>query len=103
MGDPNKPQWSKPLYYVGDSVKVWPIYKTPTGTVIQVLDQDAPPYRYEVTYTYETGTVYTEKFDSDDLTLVKKANTWSTLCECGSTTQMHDKWCPKDAMTRGPK
>ncbi len=73
MKDPKENSYGvRQEYEVGDTVKVWSIFKNPIGTIERIVEFDAFPIKYVVRYTYEdTGIIYTEKFDSTDLTLME--------------------------------
>ena len=80
-----------PLYEVGDTVKVWPIFKNPVGTVERVVDENAFPIKYVVRYRYHDGDVYVEEFAADDLTLVERID--KHYCNCKTTSDRHSAWC----------
>jgi len=87
-------------FKVGDKVKVWKVFKNPVGSVEKVtIDPEKKPIFYSVKYTYpDTGTEYTEEFESSDLTLhEKEAMLYQRKCECGGEASggWHSHWCPK--------
>lgn len=80
-----------PLYDVGDTVKVWPIYKNPIGTIKQIISADTFPIKYLVEYQYFKGGWYTETFDEGDLTLCERRSQWG--CNCKTNSDVHATWC----------
>lgn len=88
-------------YEIGDEVRVWPIFKNPVGKVEGIqIPEHSKTVKYQVKYAYpDTGTEYSEIFESNDLTLFKKHNNaYATHCECGAETlgsKEHTPICPK--------
>lgn len=80
-----------PLYEPGDTVKVWPIYKNPIGTIKRIVSPDTFPIKYLVEYQYHEGGWYTEEFEEGDLTLQEKKHSWDCNCKTGS--ERHATWC----------
>lgn len=94
MQDPKSNEYGMvPKYEVGDEVKIWLIYKNPTGVVESIVDPNAFPIKYVVRYRYFTGDVYVEAFNQDDLTLVKRK--FNFYCSCQTVTDKHATWCNK--------
>lgn len=92
MRDPKLNEYGMaPLYEVGDTVKVWPIYKNPTGTIERIVDANAFPIKYVVRYKYHTGDVFIDEFASEDLTLIEKP--YNYHCNCQTKSEMHLSWC----------
>lgn len=95
---PNKPK-PKPKdagfqYEVGDKVKLWTVYKHPSGRVLDVKTDDLG-YVLEYTVSYEDhgGTWRSEEFKAQDLTLVERTSRKD--CNCGSNSHRHSDWCNK--------
>lgn len=84
---------SVPKYEVGDSVKVWAVFKGPIGTVERVIDESFP-IKYTVRYIYCDGRLFTETFEPHELTLVERRHKFD--CSCGSNSDMHSDWCNKN-------
>ncbi len=81
----------RPIYDVGDTVRIWPIYKNPIGTVEAIVDVDSFPIKYRVSYRYFEGGSYSEIFEECDLTLMERR--WSYGCNCKTHSEMHAMWC----------
>lgn len=88
------------LYEIGDEVRVWKIFKHPSGKITEIVDSSAFPMIYKVKYIYEdTGESFEEDFEATDLTLIrKKPAVFYSHCECGSELldgPAHTINCPK--------
>lgn len=84
------------VYEIGDEVKIWVVFKNPVGTVRERANPGEYPAKYVVQYRYEDGSYFTETFDAEDLTLIKRhALSFKIGCECGSNGTGHSHWCPR--------
>ena len=80
----------KPFYHIGDTVRIWRVYKNPIGRVQYISEKDGQ-FIYRVSYEYHDGRYFAEDFESTDLALVERAS--KDHCNCGSNSKKHQVWC----------
>lgn len=92
------PSDEKPKYEVGDKVRIWTVFKRPSGRVLDVKEVKGVTI-FTVSYDYHDGRYYSEDFEGGDLTLVEKQS--KKNCNCGSNSQKHSSWCNKIVHPQG--